>query len=302
MSQLDAQDRERILVFDHILAGGDFLKSAAYSADDYVRTVLKEDGLTRQMFTAFKITADDLDLSVSSDKPMKIVEKEVDTVATSLPYRDSAPTEYITGDRYAISFHKISTEKLMKNIVELKSQKNDVRKILTDNGLKEIETEEDSTLFGQFDTICAAAPTTQLHAPAGGLTRKNLIDGIIKFQKLKVLPGYMVMNNNTYMTYIKNLEATDVDGGLTSDVMTGEKKLTHIYEWPLLISIKDDIVLDNIVYLVAKEDYLGKFFVLTEPTSHMKVEEGDTLIWFFWEVIGLGIGNTAAVVKCDFTA
>lgn len=279
--------------------GGEFTKAAAVTASSYIRTRLKEEGLLRKIFTPIKITNDQLDKTVDSDKPTKIVEKEVDATALVLPFRDSPPAEYITGERFAISFYEIATEKLMKNIYELKTYDNDIRKILTDNALKEIQTEEDRGFFTQMDAIVAANPAEQLHNPAGGVTKGNILDGFIKFQQLtpKVAPGKMVMNNNTIVKIMKNFELDEVYD-LNKEWFNGAP-MTDIYGWPLIVSIKDDIIADDHIYLLSKEDFMGKLYVLEDPTAYMETKEGTTLMWFFWEIIGLGIGNTKTVVKME---
>jgi hypothetical protein len=289
-------------VLNYIEQGGEMLKAAAISASSYIRTRLKEEGLLRKIYTQIKIRPEQLDKSVDSDKPIKIVEKEVDTTAVTLPFRDAPTSEYITGDRYAISFHKVATKKMTKNIYELKTYDNDIRKMLTDNGLKEIQTEEDRTYFGQLDTIVAANPAEQLHAPAGGINKANILDGIKKFQKMtpKVGAGMMVMNNNSLIDVMKNFDLDDVHS-LVREFFDQGKVPDSIYGWPLLVTIKDEIVLDNEIYLVSTEDFAGKFYSLEEPTAYMETKDGDTLVWYFWENIGFGIGNTKTVVKMRLT-
>jgi len=290
-------------VLRNIERGGDMTKAAAISATSYIRTVIKEEGLIRKLFTPIKLTQSQIDKSADTDKPIKIVEKEVDTTALSTPFRGAAPAEYISGNKYVVNFHKIETKMLEKEIFELRTYDNDIRKMLTDNGLKEIMSIEDQTFFTIVDAACAAAAATQIHAPGGGVNKDNILDGIKLFQSLspKVGGGTMVMNDNTYVEIQKNFEYEDV-GAIVEDFYTGNTVHTKVCQWPALISIKQNIIADNVIYLFATEDFMGKFFVLEDPTAYMETKKGTMLMWNFWEVIGLGIGNTASFVKIVMTA
>lgn len=275
-----------------------FDKEAAVSATSYIRNILREEGFTRKIFTPIPIADDQLDKALNTDKPRKIIELEPDSKATYVSFRGMSPARYFTGKNYEVLFGKIASERFSKSIFELKTYDNDIRKILSDNAVKDIHGEEDGAFITTVNQIVAANPAEQDIHLAGGFTKNNMAEALKALPKLKRPTGCVLMNDVTAKEVLKwpdtdigDAAATDqYYNGLTSGKMLGIR---------CLFTIKREIVPDNVTYIFSTEDFLGKFFTLLEPTVYIK-HEADMLQFWVYEVLGIGIGNTKSVIKVTY--
>jgi len=274
-------------------------KQAAISATSFVRDVLREEGFARKIFTPIPISDEQLDKDEDTDKPKKVIEKEPESKATYVGFRGTPEAKYFTGPRYAVFFGKIVSEEYSKSIFELKTYDNDIRKIISDNNVRDIQAEEDGKLISRSDDIVAANPTEQAFTLPGGLVKINLAESLRYLPKLKRPNGLMLMNDVTAKELLK-WDSIDIGDtatteqyykGLTSSVIMGVKTL---------FTIKREIVPDNRIYFYSTEDFLGKFFILQDATVYIK-HEADMLSFFTYECIGIGIGNTKSIVRVIYT-
>ncbi len=274
------------------------IKEAKVSATSFIRKYVREDGFTRKIITPIPIADDQLDKSVNTDKPRKIVELQPDSKATYVSFRGMSPARYFTGKAYEIVFGKIMSDRFVKNIYELKTYDNDIRKIIADQCNKDIYTEEDGAFISQVNQIVDANPAAQHIQLSGGITSKNVAEALKALPRLKKPIGCLLFNTIFAKdilkwpdTYVGDAAVTDqYYNGLTSGKLFGIRTIT---------TIKREIVPDNVMYIFSTEDYLGKFFTLTEPTVYMDLK-ADMLTFWVYEVIGIGIGNTEAVIKVTF--
>jgi len=275
------------------------VKEAAVSATSFTRSRLREEGFTRKIYTPLPIADDQLDKQLDSDKPRKILELEPDSQATYVAFRGMAPARYFTGKFYEAVFGKIQSERQTKSIFELKTYDNDIRKILSDNLVKDIHGEEDGAYIATCNDIVAANPVQQNLVIGGGVTRKNVAEAMKALPKMKLPNGCILMNDVTSKDILK-WEDTDIgDAALTEQYYNG---LTtgKIMGIRTLFTIKREIIPDNVMYFFTTEDFLGKFFIMLEPTVYIK-HEADLLQFWLYECIAIAIGNTKGVVKVTFT-
>ncbi len=113
----------------------------------------------------------------------------------------------------------------------------------------------------------------------------------------KKLPiGKMLMSKTTFMEALK-FDYTDVGNDIVSrhydKGLEGEDKLFGV---PVVTTIKNDIIPDNVIYLFAPENYLGNFFLLQDATLFIK-QEADMIEFWSYSSPGIGIGNTKGVIK-----
>ena len=114
-------------------------KSAATAITEYTRTKMREDGFTRRIIPPQNVTEADLDRQVDTDKGVIIIDKEVDSpAAISIPYATLPNNIYIKGERYRLMFDRIITPRFTKDIAELRTYDMDIRKVLSDNSIKDL--------------------------------------------------------------------------------------------------------------------------------------------------------------------
>lgn len=285
-------------------------KAAAQDAHDYTRTRVREEGVFRKIITPVTVEDSDLDRQAHTDKNVIVVDMETDSAgAISVPYGGAlAATRYIWGDRYEVVFDRVTGPRIYKDVSTLRNYRHDIRKLLSDNAVRDILAEEDgkgvravnTCLVGQ-NQIVPETGTRQWVTIAGGISRINWVDG------LKVLPSTpnsleaatVVMNHIT----VKDLGKWgrgEMGGDAAGEIAAKGFTSTTFWGKTLIVSIKRRLFPDGSVFYFANEEALGKFFVLEDVT--LGIERKHFMIEFFpYEEIGMTIGNVAGLARVDFT-
>lgn len=289
------------------------VKQAQEAATDYTRTGIREESFAFKIQPPEKATDDMLDRSL--DERLQIIwEIEPDSPAAKwVPLQTVPDAEYITSSRYIIPFARVLTPKFVKDIDELRTTRQDIRKILTDNSIKDALAEIDSKWIGTVNSIVYDCDgdgvqnktgKVQLWTTTEGLNRdtfaeaKKLLprgNGAGKFR----LRNYIcLMNDVTAQDWLK-LGRDEIGGdlaqeffknGLTTDTFLGVKSI---------FTIKSDLVPDDHVYFFAAPEFLGKCFYLTDWTMYMKKEAYFIEMFSYW-LGGFAFGNIAAVALAKF--
>ena len=363
------------------------VKEAADEGSRFIRSKLRQESFAREILVPIELSPDEIDRDENTDQPKKIIEKEPDSTATFVTFKGSGQRTFFRGPRYSVFFGKIESQHFMKSKFELLTYQNDIRKILTDNSVKDMADIEDTKFI---ETITAAisdaghsfsggvdfglrpeqaaaedinalgvnSPVTrmrgneylvtadgngaasdtvgdEINAPVSlqfsgqqllegnnfvastalylnatntvshsgdentfqAPLSKELIAQMFQAMTAKKLPiGKMLMSKTTFMEALK-FDYTDVGNDIVSrhydKGLEGEDKLFGV---PVITTIKNDIIPDNVIYLFAPENYLGNFFLLQDATLFIK-QEADMIEFWSYSSPGIGIGNTKGVIK-----
>lgn len=291
------------------------VKEAQDEGSRFIRSKLREESFAREILEPVEIGADEIDRDEHTDQPKKIIEKEPDSVATFVTFKGSGQRTFFRGPRYSVSFGKIETEHFMKSKFELLTYQNDIRKILTDNSVKDMANEEDKKFMETVDAAMGqVGPGNTVSAGNNRFTQQQIREGNLLdcdeqnlskafiaqlFQSMtsKRLPiGKLLMTKSTFMEALK-FDHTDVGNDIVSrhydNGMDGEDKLFGV---PVITTIKNDIVEDNEIYLFAPQNYLGNFFLLQDATLFIK-QEADMIEFWSYSAPGIGIGNANSIIK-----
>ena len=296
----------------------DNVKLAQDAATDYTRIQIREDSFAFKILPPEQITPEQLNRDLT-ERNAVIWEIEPDSPGSKwVPLQDVPTGEYITGSRYLIPMARVLTPKYVKDLAELYTYKQDIRKILTDNAIKDALAEIDRKFIQTIDSITDddAGPGTpnnftgkvQRLQLSGGINKENLVEALKMLPRgSKTLPGkfrlfnhVMLMNDVTAQDVLK-LNAEEVShavvegywkNGLQSDTILGAKAI---------FTIKDDLVPDNTIYFFAAPEFLGKCFYIDDWTMYMKKEAYFINMFSYWYG-GFGIGNVAGVAKAVFEA
>lgn len=289
---------------------GSSLTKIAAAATKVIRTEIREEGFLRKIIPATPVTNDDLDRVVEHDRPLIIEEIEAKSKgALSVPFNVSTDIEFYYGPKGVVEFHQIKTPRYTKNINELRTYRHDIRKHIVEQGLNDIQLQEDGSFMKVINRVVgsenAPSPYTgiqQNFVINGGLTRNNYIEAKKFLEKMRLRTSVVLMNTSTAKEFEKfhfnewgGPGAEDVwkkglVGGISDGIISGVK---HIF------TIKDELVPDNVMYMFAEPDYLGRFYVLQDVTMYVKKEE-DIISMNATETIGLGILNAGGVVRVRF--
>ena len=296
----------------------DNVKLAQDAATDYTRIQIREDSFAFKILPPEQITPEQLNRDLT-ERNAVIWEIEPDSPGSKwVPLQDVPTGEYITGSRYLIPMARVLTPKYVKDLAELYTYKQDIRKILTDNAIKDALAEIDRKFIQTIDSITdddsgAGTPNNftgkvQRLQLSGGINKENLVEALKMLPRgSKTMPGkfrlfnhVMLMNDVTAQDVLK-LNAEEVShavvegywkNGLQSDTILGAKAI---------FTIKDDLVPDNTIYFFAAPEFLGKCFYIDDWTMYMKKEAYFINMFSYWYG-GFGIGNVAGVAKAVFEA
>jgi hypothetical protein len=285
---------------EKIERGGELLKEAEVNVTSFIRDKLREESFTRQIITPQTIQADQLDRDAETDKPRKVIDKEPNSRARWVSFRGMPNSNYFTGPRYEILFGKITSDQFTKSIHELKTYDNDIRQILSDNSIKDIQEQEDVHFIKAVnDIVSAAGPSQDLDfTTSGGLTKENFLESRKALRRLRIPLGVSLMSQATAEDILK-WDANDIgDGAATVQYEKGLVQST-IFGGRVIYTIKNDIVPDGTIYHFGTEQFLGKFFFLQDATVYIK-HERDMIQFDSYEVLGIGIGNDKALIRSKF--
>lgn len=271
------------------------VKEAQTEGSAFIRSKLRQTSFAREIITPLVLADDEIDRDENTDLPKKIIEKEPDSTATFVIFKGTGDRTWFSGPRYAVYFGKVESQRFNKSKFELMTYQNDIRKILSDNSVKDMADQEDS----KFYETCVASvfgKADQDLSLALPLSNIPVVAAIKKHLARKVPIGKILMTKTLYYDTI-NLQATNVGNDVASrhydQGIEEEEKLWGI---PVVTTIKNDIVQDDEFWIFAPENFLGNFFLLQDATLFIK-QEADMIEFWSYEAPGIGIGNTKGITR-----
>jgi len=301
------------------------IKEAEAAGSTFLRKRMREDSVARKILTPVTLTEDELDRALDTDQPQKIVEKEPDSTATYVPFKGSGELSWFYGPRYAVRFGKVESQKFTKSKFELMTYRNDIRKILSDNSVKDMASEEDkkfmSTLRAGIAKDAGSIANQQIYATVGFTTAAFKA----MFQRLVIAKkpiGKMLMSKHMFYNAL-TLPASEIGfNASTRQYDQGVEGKDNLWGVPAITTIKcqdasintagtgdlanydllgngltgENILYRNEVFLFAPENWLGNFFLLQDATLFIK-QEADLIQFWSYSAPGIGIGQTDAVIR-----
>lgn len=283
--------------FVHKIESG-MVKEAEEAASAFIRQQLYEEGILRRLFESRTLTADDLDPELDSDKPSIIVEIEPDAPsATFVPFKGTGDRRYFNGKRFRVYFGKVEAPRETKSKFELMTIRMDIMSWLKDKHVKAIHQEEDSLFLGTCDDIITNSAGAQaVTADPTGTFKDAFVKGLQAMTTMRLPVGKVLMNKNTYLESSK-LKVEDIGfAPQEKRFKDGLEDEDSFMGYPVVTTIKDDLVKENEIYFFAPQDYFCKFYHLQDATLFLK-NEADMLTFHTYEAPGIGIGNTKGVIK-----
>ena len=272
-------------------------KEAGVAMSAFVRQKLREDGFTRKILEPIMVTAAELDRQLT-EEPTIIVEKEPDSVAANLPFLGRPEPRYFTGERYAVTFTKIQSDEFKKSKFELATYRTDIRTVLQENSVKDLQKQEDQNFYGNIYAIAQA--NNNVYTIGAALDVKTLMTAVQKMLAKQLPVNCLLMTHTTYSNLLKQ-PATQLGSGLASDMTLGAFNLDNFFGFKIITTNKNDIVPDNQVLIFTAPQYLGQMYLLQDATVFLKTE-ADMIQFTTYEALGIGIGNVNGVCIANFVA
>lgn len=307
--QVEAPEVLSKKLFDAINSAGDgHLKNASEAGTNMIRRRLRENGFSRLILPFRQVSDADLNYLPDTELPVIVEEMEPDSPgAKAIPFNDTADTAFYRGDKFVVYFCKITTPEFVKNVDELRTYKNDLRQVITDNSLKDIHTEEDSRTINEVDTIVGsaagvgAADVQQNFEISGGITRSNYKEVLNHLEDRELNNGLFLMNRHTAKEFLE-WDRTEFGGDIAEKLaLDGLSALTEakIFGVRHAFTMKRGIVPDNVLYQFAEPNFLGRAYVLQDVTMYVEKKK-DILRFSAHEKIGVTFANVAAMNKTTF--
>lgn len=285
------------------------VKKAQDMVSDFTRIRIRESSVFEKVMPSIKIGDNELTPQLGTDKNVKLVEREpASSAAITIPLGTQPIQYYFRGDRYPVFFDRIVTPKFTKDISELRTYGMDIRQVISDNAILDMDFEFDRKMIAACQSIVgiqgAVVPET------GVIQNRKIIDplGITRnslFEMRKILPSTfahleavtILVNNITVHDIAKF--GRDETGGDMSESMFVEgfttKRLLGV-NW--IVTNKTELVADNTFWLFSSPEFMGKSFVLEDVTLYLD-KKAYNLEFFAYTERGGTIGNPAAVALAE---
>ncbi|MEA3471485.1 MAG: hypothetical protein U9R24_07190 [Thermodesulfobacteriota bacterium] len=288
----------------------DLLKEAMDNSTYFIRDKVRELGFARKLVEPIFVTSADLDRTVENDQPTIILEKDMDAKAYTLPFRGKGESKYWEGENFLITFQKLESDRFNKSKFEMMNSKTDYKTLLQKRIVEEMFYAEDETMIAAFDGIItdaeAAAPGTQYQVVTGGLTKSNIKLLMQMMSKLRMLPTKDGPKPKFLMNLTLKMELVELgmleigDSSVGKYWNEGTIGVENLFGVPIVSTIKDDLVKDDEMYIIAPQDYFGRFFILQDHTMVIKTE-ADMIEFWSYGSFGLGFANAKGVAKIKFS-
>lgn len=284
----------------------ELLKEAMDNSTYFIRDKVRELGFARKLVEPVFVTSADLDRTVENDQPTIILEKDMEATAYTLPFRGQGESKYWEGEKFVITFQKLESDRFNKSKFEMMNSKTDYKTLLQKRIVEEMYKVEDGTMLKAFDDIIttaeADAPGTQYQELTGGLTKTNIKILMQMMSKNRMLPSKsgpkpkFLMNQTLKMELIElgMIEIGDTNVGKYWN--EGTVGVDSLFGIPVVDTIKNELVKDDEMYIVAPQDYFGRFFILQDHTMVIKTE-ADMIEFWSYGAFGMGFANTKGVAK-----
>lgn len=274
------------------------VKEAQDEGSAFIRQKVRQESFAREVINPILLQDDELDRDENTDQPKKIVEKEPDSVATFVTFQGTGPRTWFRGPRFAVKFGKTESQRFTKNKWELMTYQNDIRKILSDNSVKDMSDQEDIKYIGTLDGIAALNAAVQIYAAAAFNSAAFRV-GFQRMVNRRQPIGKILMTKELYYEAL-DLPATSVGDDVASrhydDGIENEEKLWGI---PVVSTMKSDILNPKKAYVIAPENFHGVFFLLQDATLFIK-QEADIIEFWSYAAPGIGIGNSVSFQVITF--
>jgi hypothetical protein len=273
------------------------IKEAQDEGTAFIRVKMRQTSFAREIVPPVVLADDEIDRDEFTDLPKKIVEKEPESEATFVTFKGTGKRRWFSGPRYAIHFGKVESDRFVKSKFELMTYQNDIRKILTDNSVKDMADQEDTKFMETVNALCTGS---QHLTPGTGFVAGNFVNAFQYLLSQKIPIGKILMTKELYYEAL-NLQYAAVGSEILKrhydEGIEAEEKLWGI---PVVTTIKRDIISPNDFYVFGPQEYLGNFFLLQDATLFIK-QEADIIEFWSYSAPGIGIGNSKSMIRVTLT-
>lgn len=267
-----------------------------------IREKLREDSFLHNFIPPEEVTMDNRFIQRSLDEQDESIYYLVYKEPTVSPgaaqyysFQGTGESEYIYGRKVPIKIGKIGTRKFEKSEDELQQYAGiGLIELIEQNAAKELAKLQDKIFI---DLIRNAVKSNGLDLSSGGvgINKQNWIDLWNAPLQVPVKPVVALMTETTYNNFFK--QGVEVFGdAATSEIFMNGFKYKSLFGYPVVTTIKNDIVDDNEVFVFPAPEFLGKVVVLHDTKFTVKKED-EIVSWWCTKQWGIGIINTSTPAR-----
>lgn len=296
-------------------AGNGEVKIASEGATGYTRRILRESSFTPAIMKPQPITVDDLQRLTSSaagDSPeigVYVCEMEPGSPGSrTVPFVAGPNQNTYRGDVYHVRVSKDETPEMYKNVDQLGLYEMDLRQVVTDNLLKDLDNWVDYRLLQTAKDITGSDVNTdgdggyrQYREVEGGISRQTYKQTLLPLMDAQLNNGLFLMSRQTAVDFC-GWGRDEIGGDLAERILNEGMNALETFKFfnvPHVASIKKNLLPKGQVFHWAPQNFLGRFVVYQEPTVYVK-RERDTIYVYATHKYGYGIGNVAGVARTVF--
>lgn len=282
-------------------------KEAQDMVTDFTRIRIRESSVFEKVMPGVKIADDELTPQLGTDKNVKLVEREpASPAAITIPLGTQPIQYYFRGDRYPVFFDRIVTPKFTKDVSELRTYGMDIRQVISDNAILDMDFEFDRKMIAACQTIVGAegslVPETgvvqnRVIVDALGITRNSL------FEMRKILPetfahleGVTILVNNITIHDVAKFGRDEVGGDLSETMFVEGFQQKRLLGMNWIVTNKTELVENDTFWIFASPEFIGKSFILEDVTLFLD-KRAYNLEFFAYTERGATIGNPASIAK-----
>jgi hypothetical protein len=134
----------------------------------------------------------------------------------------------------------------------------------------------------------------------GGFNREEIVTAFQISPQLsaRISPVKCLINNITAMEPMK-WGREEAGSDLSSDLLFRGISALDFEDKEWIVTIKQDLVGNNEMYMFATPDFMGHFGTLEDLTMHVD-NEGPFIRYWYWQRTGMSFGNTLSFTRADF--
>jgi hypothetical protein len=278
-------------------SGPDGTKIAAEAGAAYIKIRLREESFARKVLPPEILTKADVQRDEVGDGVFKLIDLEPDSSAMAFNFRAEPQTKYVYGKRFRINFHQVSSQKFEKSEAELLAYESPITKIIEENTVFDIQAAEDK-VFHKHSAAAIFGTPRDATSPDVSITKQNLAASRNLLLQYKLQP-YAVLMTEEMFSSVLGWQMNDIGMDLVKETTISGYEHPTLLKYALIVTNKADIVSNRELWIYAKPEFLGKFFVL-EDTKFWIDKRADMVEWKSWEIVGMGFGNVNGIARITF--